>query len=67
MTQINYSTMSDQDLKRYLLNHRDDREAFYAYMDRRHSRSPKMIVPFDDPQWEEKMRAVIRAQLDSNN
>lgn len=34
----NYSTMSDQELKRYMLEHRNDQEAFHAYMDRVYTR-----------------------------
>jgi hypothetical protein len=33
MTKVNYAVMSDQELKQYLLTHKDDQEAFYAYMD----------------------------------
>jgi len=66
MTQVNYAAMSDQELKHYLLTHRDDHEAFYAYMDRRHSRSRSAPIVFDDPAWEEKVVAAIRAQLGSN-
>ncbi len=66
MTQVNYAAMSDQELKHYLLTHRDDKEAFYTYMDRRHSRSRGIPIEFDDPAWEEKIVAAIRAQLVSN-
>jgi hypothetical protein len=29
----NFQTMSKTELKNYILEHRDDQEAFYAYMD----------------------------------
>jgi hypothetical protein len=67
MTKINYAAMSDLELKRYILTHREDKEAFYAYLDRRHSRSNKISIEFDDPAWEEKIIAVIETQLDLNS
>ncbi|OKH24443.1 hypothetical protein NIES593_07115 [Hydrococcus rivularis NIES-593] len=67
MTKINYAQMSDRELKRYLLTHRDDLEAFHAYMDRRHSRPRETSITFDDPQWEEKILSAIRAQLSSSD
>ncbi len=63
MTQVNYAAMSDQELKRYILDHRDDREAFYIYMDRRHSRPHKVVIKFDDPDWEAKLVAVIQEKV----
>lgn len=66
MTKVNYAAMSDLELKRYILSHRDDQEAFYAYMDRRHSRSRQTAIEFDDPAWEEKVLSVIQAQLRSD-
>lgn len=66
MTQANYTTMSDQELKHYLFTHRDDQEAFHAYMGRRRSRPHTTPIGFNDPAWEEKITALVRAQLDSN-
>ncbi|MEG3879639.1 hypothetical protein QT972_19985 [Microcoleus sp. herbarium7] len=67
MSNINYAAMSDRELKQYILTHRDDREAFYAYMDRRHSRPRKVTIKLDDPAWQEKMISAIRVQLKSAN
>ncbi len=63
MNQINYALMSDQELKSYLLNHRNDKEAFYAYMDRRKSRPHGAAIKLEDPAWEKKIIAVIQKQL----
>ncbi len=60
MSNVNYAAMSDRELKQYILAHRDDREAFYAYMDRRHSRPRKVTIKLDDPAWEEKIISAIR-------
>lgn len=63
MTKVNYTTMSDQELKRYILTHRDDQEAFYTYMARRHFRARRTAIEFDDPAWEEKLLSAIRTQI----
>ena len=55
--------MSDQELKHYFLTHRDDQAAFEAYMDRRKARSQKNEIAPDDPNWEEKVIAVIQKQI----
>lgn len=50
-----YDSMTDVELKLYMLDHRDDQEAFYKYMDRRHARPKKVLItateaklPFDE-------------------
>jgi quinol monooxygenase YgiN len=55
MSETKYESMSDQELKRYLIEHRDDQEAFYAYMDRRYARSYREAISPDDPDWETKI------------
>ena len=64
MKQVNYAAMNDRELKHYMLAHREDKEAFNAYLDRRHSRSNKTVIEFDDPAWEEKILSVIQEKLD---
>lgn len=49
MNQVNYTAMSDQELKSYFLTHKDDKEAFYAYMDRRKSRHRDAAIQLNDP------------------
>jgi hypothetical protein len=67
MTKVNYAAMSDRQLKQYILTHRDDQEAFYAYIDRRHSRPHKLTIKFEDPAWEEKIVSAIQTQLNSEH
>ncbi|MCU0545971.1 MAG: hypothetical protein MUE44_28035 [Oscillatoriaceae cyanobacterium Prado104] len=67
MNNINYAAMSDRELKQYILTNRSDREAFYVYMDRRHSRPRKATVKLDDPAWQEKIISAIQVQLTSAN
>lgn len=41
----NFETMTSQELKRYFLSHREDDEAFYAYVDRLHKQSDRTVYP----------------------
>ncbi|MDZ8133867.1 MAG: hypothetical protein RM049_00900 [Nostoc sp. DedQUE04] len=66
MNKVNYATMSDQQLKSYFLTNKDDKETFYAYMDRRKSRHRDPAIQLNDPAWEEKIIAVIQKQLGSD-
>ena len=65
MTQptANYDSMSDLELKRYFLDHREDQAAFYAYMDRRHARPNRQIISPDDPEWLQLVIASIKKQM----
>ncbi|WP_414567079.1 DUF6887 family protein [Nostoc sp. CCY 9925] len=66
MNKVNYAAMNDQELKSYLLSHKDDKEAFYAYMDRRKTRPYDAAIKLKDPAWKEKIIAVIQKQLASD-
>jgi len=63
MTNSNYAAMTDTELRHYLLLHRDDQAAFYAYMDRRSQRDRLPGIPSDDPEWDEKVLTLMRSQL----
>lgn len=41
----NFKAMTSQELKSYVLSHRDDDEAFYAYVDRVHEREDRVVYP----------------------
>lgn len=64
MSQVEYAAMTDQELKRYILEHRDDREAFHAYMDRRYARPNRSAISPNDPDWKLKALSNIKKQLD---
>jgi hypothetical protein len=36
MNELNFQTMTQKELKSYVLKNREDQEAFYAYIDRLH-------------------------------
>ncbi len=55
MTSINYSAMGLDELRRYMLDHRDDIQAFQAYIDRSKSAGRMITIDPSDPNWEEKL------------
>lgn len=57
-----FDAMTDEELKRYFLKHRDN-ESFHAYMDRRYARPNRRAIAPDDPEWEAKVIASIKKQL----
>jgi hypothetical protein len=66
MSNINYAAMSDNELKQYFLKHRGNQAAFQAYMDRINERPHKIIASPDDPDFDEKVQAVIRQKLEAS-
>jgi hypothetical protein len=45
MSQPNFQAMSQKELQKYVLAHRDDQEAFYAYIDRLHQEGHWIEMP----------------------
>ncbi len=45
MTKPNFATMSRKELHDYFLAHRDDQEAFYAYVDKLHREGNWVEMP----------------------
>lgn len=45
MSNPDFPWMSQQELKKYVLKHREDREAFYAYVDRLHAEGNWVEMP----------------------
>ncbi len=48
MQQLDYTSMSDRDLKEYLLNNKDNQEAFYAYLDRKLEKPKNTLISVDE-------------------
>ncbi|HAZ47674.1 MAG TPA: hypothetical protein DDW76_11530 [Cyanobacteria bacterium UBA11369] len=63
MSQIDYTAMSYQELRRYFLNHREDRAAFVAYLARRRERKRPVITTVNDPDFDAKILTAIRQQM----
>ncbi|GAA6617817.1 DUF6887 family protein [Scytonema sp. NUACC26] len=62
MSQVDYAAMSDRELKRYFLKHREDETAFQAYLERRR-RNAKVIAKVGDPDFDSKIEAAIHQKL----
>lgn len=65
MSQVNYNSMSDSELKQYFLKHRGDQAAFQAYLDRINQRPLRIIASLSDPDFDEKVQAAIRQKLEA--
>ncbi|MDZ7958104.1 MAG: hypothetical protein RMY34_09405 [Aulosira sp. DedQUE10] len=65
MNQVNYATMSDLELKQYFLEHREDKIALQAYLDRLSTRPREIITTVDDPDFDAKIQAAILRQIDA--
>lgn len=63
MSEIDYSAMSERELKQYFLAHRDDEAALKAYLNRRHQRSTPAIATVNDPDFDAKIQAAIVQQM----
>lgn len=63
MSQVNFDTMSDDELRRYFLANRQDQVAFQAYLDRFSQRPKSIIASPNDPDFDEKIQAAIRQKL----
>ncbi len=61
MSIIDYEAMSDRQLKKYFLAHREDVQAFHAYMDRRRQKQQKVSIKageIDSLPFSEQVRIV---------
>lgn len=60
MTSINYDTLNLDELRKYILTHREDTIAFYAYIDRSKSEGKMITIDLEDNYWEEKITKQIQ-------
>ena len=60
MTVAKYDAMSLKELRKYVLSHREDVEAFQRYIDRSKAEDNMISLDLSDDQWEEKVKAAIR-------
>lgn len=58
-----FDHMSLDEVKRYFLQHRDDTEAFYAYMDKLSESGRAIVIDPTDPKSEEQASAQIQERL----
>ncbi|MBA2749823.1 MAG: hypothetical protein H0U45_14115 [Tatlockia sp.] len=64
MSQINYASMTLDEAKSYFLEHRNDTEAFHAYMDKLHDSGRAIVIDPADPESEAKAISAIQQKLD---
>ncbi len=60
MNPINYNALSLDELRQYVLTHREDTTAFYAYIDRSKADGRMITVDLEDNHWEEKITPQIQ-------
>jgi hypothetical protein len=58
MSSPDFSIMTEQELRAYVLSHRQDKVAFEAYLDKVHERPPIAVI--EPEEWsEQKMQEVL--------
>ena len=69
MTSANYETMGLDELRQYVLTHRENIQAFHVYVDRSKASGRMITIDPTDPQWEENLSQRIESQTsgDANN
>ncbi|WP_199245149.1 DUF6887 family protein [[Phormidium] sp. ETS-05] len=67
MSKVNYGAMSDEELRRYFLKHREDKLALRAYLDRVADRPRHIITTADDPDFEAKIEAAVLQRLQATD
>ena len=59
MNQVNYAAMSDEELRRHFIQHREDKIALRAYLDRLGERPRDIITTVDDPDFDAKIQSAV--------
>jgi hypothetical protein len=60
MSQVNFASMTLDEAKRYFLDHRNDQDAFHAYMDKLQASGRAIVIDPDKPETE--TAAIIQMQ-----
>lgn len=60
MTAVNYNVMNLDELREYVLTHREDVNAFHAYIARSKAAGRMISIDLDDSNWEESLVERIR-------
>jgi hypothetical protein len=62
-SQNHYDTMTLDEVKQYFLQHRDDQQAFYAYMDKLQASGRAIVIDPTNPQSEADAIAQMQQRL----
>jgi hypothetical protein len=60
MTGHDLNTMNLDDLRQYVLSHREGMAAFQIYVDRSKSAGRMVTISPDEPRWEEKLEQALQ-------
>jgi hypothetical protein len=60
MTTANFETMNLNELRQYVLTHREDLNAFHIYVDRSKSYGRMITINPGDPNWESNLDQKIQ-------
>jgi hypothetical protein len=66
MSQVNYTAMSDEELRQHFLRHREDKKALRAYLDRISERPREVITTVDDPDFDAKIQAAVVRKMQAS-
>jgi hypothetical protein len=70
MTQANFDAMNLDELRRYVLAHREDIDAFHVYVDRSKASGRMITINPGDPNWEnaleQKIQQATSGEAESN-
>ena len=63
MSQVDYTVMANAQLKHYMLQHRDDKAALSAYLERCHAQQPPVIANVRDADFDNTLQAAIARKI----
>jgi hypothetical protein len=70
MTEANFEAMNLNDLRQYVLTHRQDLNAFHLYIDRSKASGRMIAINPSDPNWEDsldqKIQQVTSTETETN-
>jgi hypothetical protein len=58
--QANFEAMNLDELRQYILAHREDIDAFHTYIDRSKASGRMITINPDDPNWEDALERKIQ-------
>ncbi|WP_416673107.1 DUF6887 family protein [Egbenema bharatensis] len=60
MTATHFDSMNLDELRQYVLSHREDENAFQVYVDRSKASGRMISIDLDDPNWEKTLEQKIQ-------
>jgi hypothetical protein len=65
MSQANYTEMTNEQLKHYIVKHSEDKVALKAYLERRNLQVLPIIANVKDTDFDNKLRTAIAQKLEN--